>query len=185
MKEVRKAINEIYEASKLTELYRQMCLRKGKPVIHKGSEKPIILFVGEAGGKEEDKCGTPFVGRSGRVLDEWMKYTNEKEIAVINAVPIMPEINGSIRKPTDEEIEYFRPHTIKLIEALKPKYIVMVGRSAEKCLSSKQNGCGEWDRNRATGYGIAHFGFIYHPSYYLRNGQSGKKDFLNLMRKKP
>ena len=127
MNVVDEAITNLYESSKLTELYRQMCIRKGLPVIHKGSKTPELLFIGEAGGKDEDKCGTPFVGRSGRILDEWIKYSNVKEVAVINAVPIMPENNGQIRKPTKEEIDYFRPHVNRLVEALNPKYIILSG----------------------------------------------------------
>lgn len=184
-KELEKGLTNIYKASKLTDLYRKMQLRRGLPVLHKGSENPELLFIGEAGGKEEDKCGTPFVGRSGKVLDEWMKFTNIKEIAVINAVPIMPENNGSIRKPAKEEIEYFRPYVIKIIEALKPKYIILVGRSANDALLSKRLKCKEWDKKVIMKYGIVHFGFIYHPSYYIRNGQNGKKDFIELMRNKP
>ena len=125
------------------------------------------------------------MGRSGRILDEWIKFSNVKEIAVINAVPIMPENQGSIRKPTDEEIDYFRPYIIKLIEALKPKYIIMVGRSAEQCLTSKKNKCCEWERKRMMGYGFVHMGFIYHPSYYMRKGGNGKNDFIRLIRNKP
>lgn len=180
--EFDKAIINIHEVSKITDLYRKMQLREGKMVIHRGDENPIILFVGEAGGKDEDREGKPFIGRSGKILNEWINFCNYKKYAVINAVPIMPENDGRIRKPTDEEINYFRPHIIRLINAMTPKFIVMVGRSAENCLSSKRHKVSEWDKKIVMKYGIVNFGFIYHPSYYLRKGQNGKKDFIKLMR---
>ena len=35
-----------------------------------GSTTADILFVGEAPGENEDKTGTPFVGRAGQLLDK-------------------------------------------------------------------------------------------------------------------
>ena len=90
-KELEKAITNIYEASKTTQLYKDMIERGGKPVIHKGSETPETVFVGEAGGRDEDRVGEPFVGRAGKILDRWIAINHIKNYAVINVVPIMPE----------------------------------------------------------------------------------------------
>lgn len=174
-------IKVIKEHSKNTKLYEDMIKRNGKFIIHKGSIRPDVLFIGEAGGKDEDIQGQPFVGRSGKLLDEWIqhcKLINNKNIAVINCVPIMPTTpEGKIRKPTDQEITFFRPFFQELVDILKPKITILLGRSAEKAFF-EQNGLlqnTEWYYNT---------GFIYHPSYYLRNGRKGIKDFEKLMRKK-
>ena len=37
-----------------------------------GSTSAKILFVGEAPGDNEDKTGTPFVGRAGKLLDQFL-----------------------------------------------------------------------------------------------------------------
>ena len=37
-----------------------------------GSTSADLLFVGEAPGENEDKSGTPFVGRAGKLLNEYL-----------------------------------------------------------------------------------------------------------------
>ncbi|MBR0454911.1 MAG: uracil-DNA glycosylase, partial [Clostridia bacterium] len=37
-----------------------------------GNESADLLFVGEAPGDNEDKTGIPFVGRAGKLLDEYL-----------------------------------------------------------------------------------------------------------------
>ena len=43
-----------------------------------GSKNARMMFVGEAPGSEEDRLGQPFVGRSGKFLDEMLKLANIK-----------------------------------------------------------------------------------------------------------
>ena len=40
------------------------------PIAGDGNIASSILIIGEAPGKNEDKQGRPFVGRSGKLLDE-------------------------------------------------------------------------------------------------------------------
>lgn len=181
MNKVEEIINKIKKISEPTILYRDMKKRNGKFVIHKGSYAPTILFIGEAGGLEEDKAGKPFVGRSGKLLDKWIEQIPETEIAVINAVPIMPELNGKIRKPSNEEIDYFRETTFDLTNALNPKYIILLGRSANDMFTEKRLANCTWDEPIKTSKQEIKIGFIYHPSYYLRNGQDGVKQFEKLI----
>ena len=37
-----------------------------------GNEKSPVLFVGEGPGEQEDLQGQPFVGRSGKLLDDFL-----------------------------------------------------------------------------------------------------------------
>eukprot|EP00873_Tetraselmis_striata_P042922 jgi/Tetstr1/463186/TSEL_008118.t1 len=41
----------------------------GQVVMHRGSPEAKLMVIGEAPGAEEDRLGTPFVGRSGELLD--------------------------------------------------------------------------------------------------------------------
>ncbi len=103
-----------------------------KIVFGRGNDNPKILFIGEAPGQDENKIGRSFVGRSGKLLDNWIEELELKEnFAVINVVPIIPlSKEGGIRPPTEEEINYFLPFTEKYIEILNPQLIVLLGRSA-------------------------------------------------------
>ena len=41
-------------------------------VFGSGNKNADILFIGEAPGENEDKLGTPFVGRAGKLLDKYL-----------------------------------------------------------------------------------------------------------------
>lgn len=174
------ALEDMYESGKVLPIYKDMVKRGGKPAIFRGSENPEVLLVGEAGGKDEDRKGKPFVGRAGQVLQKWINHCKIKEYAIINCVPYMPELNGKIRPPTIKEIDFFRMKVVKIIECLKPKYLILMGRTANRCLCSKELRNKEWDRKIIQKFGHMDIGFIYHPAYYLRKGQDGKNDFIEL-----
>ena len=43
-----------------------------KHVFYRGDVPCDLLLIGEAPGKTEDAVGQPFVGKSGKLLDEWL-----------------------------------------------------------------------------------------------------------------
>ena len=140
---------------------------------------PQILFIGEAPGKEENLQGFPFVGRSGKMLNLWINEFGMKNIfGITNSVPLIPLLpNGSIRKPTDKEIEYFKPFVKHRIEKYKPKLIILLGDSAcrsvlKKYISEVRNNVFYLIETPVTA--------VYHPSYYLRRGSNGLEDFAIL-----
>jgi len=170
------AIDQLTEAAKAHPMYAHVRKTNGKIVIGKGEfAKPDYLFIGEAPGQEENISGKPFVGRSGKILDEWIERAGIKKYAVINAVPMMPaNQDGSIRTPTREEIDYFRPYTKSLINEINPTRLIYVGKSAAKFL--------ELEKEFKNKQWVGKTGFIYHPSYYLRNGVRGTDDFIELIK---
>lgn len=68
-----------------------------------------LVVVGEAPGEKEDYEGTPFVGRSGRLLDHLlgMAGTSRERVAVVNTLACRPPGN---RDPQPEELDACRPH---------------------------------------------------------------------------
>ncbi|MDD3159491.1 MAG: uracil-DNA glycosylase [Candidatus ainarchaeum sp.] len=158
--------------AKKSELYKNIIETNGNIVFGKGSDSPKIVFIGEAPGNNENKIGLPFIGRSGKLLDNWIKHMglNDQDYSVINVVPIIPLKDGLIRAPTENEINYFLPFTKKYLELLNPKIIVLLGRSAasifDKTLSVGQ--MKDYENRKII--------FIYHPSFYLRRGQNGLED---------
>lgn len=100
-------------------------------VVRKGSERPKVLFIGEAPGKNEDETGVPFCGRAGKILDELIEYMklDVTEWAVINTIKCRPPNN---RNPNKKELECCKPLMNRQIELLSPDLIILLGNTAEK-----------------------------------------------------
>ncbi len=121
--------------SELTELYKDVAVCKRcnlyktatNPVPGEGDENAQILFIGEGPGLNEDRLGRPFVGASGKFLDQMFASIGLKrsEVYIANVVKHRPPNN---RDPLPAEISacsYFLDRQIALI---KPKIIVTLGR---------------------------------------------------------
>ncbi|MCB1502548.1 MAG: uracil-DNA glycosylase, partial [Bauldia sp.] len=67
-----------------------------------GTPGSRVMFVGEAPGREEDLQGLPFVGRSGRLLDQMLAAIglDRSSVYIANVVPWRPPGN---RTPTPQE----------------------------------------------------------------------------------
>lgn len=170
---------KFYQISKTHPLFENVTKTNGNIVFGRGSDEPKIVFIGEAPGQSENKVGKPFVGRSGKMLDKWIKYLNlnQNDFCIINVVPIIPlNKENKIRPPTENEINYFLPTIEKYLELLNPKLIVLLGRSAasifDKTLKPSQTK--KWKNKELF--------FIYHPSYYLRNGGKGFEESLEKLK---
>jgi len=125
----------------------EMAKTRKQTVIGRGSAKPLVLFVGEAPGEEEDNVGMPFIGRSGQVLMAEIKRIGltPNEYYICNAVKCRPTKNETSesgfvkvknRKPTPEEIERCIGFLRRQIELLEPKIIVQVGQVAGYAVKS-------------------------------------------------
>lgn len=123
------------KAEKLNKLKQRMEEDKSLPlregatqlVFGEGSPDADIYFFGEAPGFWEDQKARPFVGQSGRLLDEAMQGIGLKRegVYISNIVRFRPPEN---RDPTDEEIAAFAPYIDEEIEIIDPKIIVTLGR---------------------------------------------------------
>lgn len=106
-------------------------LREGATqlVMGEGSLDAKIVFVGEAPGKREDELGRPFVGASGKFLDEMLASIGLKreDVYITNIVKYRPPGN---RDPLPEEKAEFAPYLLKQIQIIKPEVIVTLGRHA-------------------------------------------------------
>jgi len=163
--------------AKKHKLYQNVLDTDGNIVFGRGSDCAKILFIGEAPGFTENANGKPFIGRSGKLLNEWVLKLGikDKDFAIMNVVPIIPlSKEKKIRPPTPQEIKYFLPYTQKMIDVINPKVIIPLGRSAGSIFDKdlKVGDVKEYKKNKLF--------FIYHPAYYLRNGRKGFEDLKNL-----
>lgn len=119
---------EIIEQKICAELAKQAT----RLVIGAGNLDAQIVFVGEAPGKNEDLQGKPFVGASGKFLDEMLASINLKrsDIYITNIVKYRPPNN---RDPLPEEKRAFWPYLMHQLEIIDPKVIVTLGRHAMNC----------------------------------------------------
>jgi len=137
--------------------------------------QPPIAFVGEAPGQEEDVKGVPFVGRAGKILNEfivWAGFTRE-QVYVLNPVLCRPPGN---RQPTEQELQACRPYFDKQLELVQPKVIVALGRVATTAVLDTVIGMtgtlgslrGVWHES-ASLFQDAKIRVTYHPAYIARN----------------
>lgn len=94
-----------------------------------GPANAEIMMIGEAPGFHEDQQGRPFVGASGKFLDELLAHIELKrsDIFITNVVKHRPPEN---RDPSAEEMEACRVWLDQQIELIKPRVIVTISRFA-------------------------------------------------------
>ena len=137
-----------------------------------GSQSADLLFVGEAPGDNEDKTGTPFVGRAGKLLNEYLDSVgiDRDSVYIANILKCRPPKN---RDPKPSEEDACIAFLERQIALLQPKMIVCLGRISAKRLISKSfkisSEHGAWfdfDGIPITA--------VYHPALLLRDPR--KKD---------
>jgi uracil-DNA glycosylase family 4 len=96
-------------------------------VIGDGNLDAKIIFIGEAPGKKEDETGLPFVGASGKFLDQLLESIglHRSDVYITSIVKYRPPKN---RDPRPGEKEAFWPYMVKQIEIIQPDIIVTLGR---------------------------------------------------------
>lgn len=140
-------------------------------VISRGNPKAKLLIIGEAPGPEENIKGKPFVGRAGQMLDKVLQsadFDPEKDVYITNSVFRMPpgEDGKPFRKPSTEEIDYYRPYVFEIIRFVDPHVILLTGNVACQSVLRKTGITslrGNW-----TQMGEYWVMPIFHPSYLLR-----------------
>jgi DNA polymerase len=141
-------------------------------VIYRGNPQARLMIIGEAPGTEEDRLGKPFVGRSGKLLDQILDSVNfdpELDVFITNAVfRLPPGVDGKpLRKPTPDEIKFYQPYLLEIIRVVDPVIILLTGNAALESILG-QTGItkirGKW--HEWQGRQVMP---IFHPAYLLRN----------------
>jgi uracil-DNA glycosylase family 4 len=98
-----------------------------KAVPGEGPTKAKIMFIGEGPGFYENEQGRPFVGPSGKFLDELLQSAGLKrsQVFIGNVVKCRPPSN---RDPLPDELAACRPYLEQQIAAINPQAIVTLGR---------------------------------------------------------
>ena len=158
-------------------------------VFGKGSINTLILFIGEAPGKNEDKFGIPFIGKAGKLLDDLLLHIDLKreDVFITNILKCRPPNN---RNPSKNEIincTEFLNHELDLIQ---PKIISTLGNFSSNYIFNKFKI--PFDKiskihgkifSTKTAYGELFIIPQYHPAFAVYNPNNVKilkEDFSNI-----
>jgi DNA polymerase len=104
-----------------------LCRGRTNAVPGEGNADADIMLIGEGPGFYEDQQGRPFVGASGKFLDELLRGIglDRTRVFITNVVKCRPPNN---RDPQPDEIEACRGYLDEQISVIDPKVIVTLGR---------------------------------------------------------
>ncbi len=152
-----------------------------KVVFGTGCERPTLVFIGEAPGRDEDLQGEPFVGRAGKLLDRMMAAIglDRQRVYIMNTVKCRPPGN---RDPKPEEIAACRQWFDAQLALLAPAVVCLLGRVAAQSVLETDAPLGAL---RGRWHAIGAGGGIrarvtYHPAYLLRSPQQKARSWEDL-----
>jgi uracil-DNA glycosylase family 4 len=138
-------------------------------VFARGRARNRVMFIGEAPGADEDRQGSPFVGRAGKLLDQIIDAIGfqRDEIYVANILKCRPPRN---RDPQPDEIVACTPYLERQIELVEPKIICALGRFAAQFLTGQPKASMGQLRGKIHYYQDRIMVLpTYHPAALLRN----------------
>jgi DNA polymerase len=106
-----------------------------RPVPGEGNPDSELMIIGEAPGDLENRMGRPFVGRAGKLLEKLLMEIGieRKDVFITSIVKFYP----GQRAPSQKEIDLCLPYTLKQIDIIKPKVVLLLGSIAIKALLGK------------------------------------------------
>jgi len=129
-----------------------------------------IMIIGEAPGADEDAMGLPFVGRSGKLLDNMLKQAGilPQQCYITNLVKQRPPDN---RNPTQDEISHYLPIVFAEIEATAPGICILTGTVPFHAITGESS---KITASRGKIYKLGAYSFmpVLHPAYVARNRSS-------------
>ena len=161
-----------------------------KIVVARGNPQAPLMIIGEAPGAKEEELGKPFVGRSGKLLDKFLRNAgidSNQDVYFCNVLKCRPPNN---RRPTKTEIQENLPWLYQQIKLVNPLIIVLVGATALEAILKIKSPISilrgkwiNWEGRLVMP--------VFHPSYLLRNPSKEegapmsftKSDFLKIKEK--
>lgn len=153
-----------------------------------GNPAAKVMFIGEAPGRDEDREGKPFVGRSGQLLDRMLgaigldRTSDDPARAayITNVLPWRPVGN---REPSTDEAVMLWAFLERHIQLAAPDYLVALGKSPAAALLETPVAItrmrGRWMAPRRTGG--KPLLLTFHPAYLLRQPMEKSKSWRDLL----
>lgn len=151
-------------------------LSKGRTniVFGEGNPEAIIMFIGEAPGREEDQQARPFVGEAGQLLTRLINKMgfNRLDVYIANIVKCRPPMN---RDPHEDEIDTCFPFLERQIAIINPKIIISLGKISSYTLMGIKSPLSKFSITKVRGNFFDYKGIpvmpTFHPAYLLRNAK--------------
>lgn len=139
-----------------------------------GPNNASIVVLGEAPGYQEARHGQPFVGPSGKLLDQVLAHhgIDRRRIYVDNVVACRPPDNST---PTKEAIQACWPRAKAEIAKREPRHIVALGNTASQTVTGLREGITSLrvGRSRTSPYfPEAEIVTTVHPAFCLRSSDA-------------
>ena len=156
----------------------ELCKTRTNCVFGTGNVNADVLFVGEAPGDNEDKMGIPFVGRAGKLLDQYLFAVDipRESVYIANILKCRPPKNRDPLPAEEDACIDFLRRQVKLI---RPKVIVCLGRiSAMRLIKpdfkiTKEHG--QWFKK-----GNFLITAVYHPALLLRDPRKKEEMLMDM-----
>ena len=165
------SLDEVVKKCKKCNLHKT----RQNTVFGEGDPDSDIMIIGEAPGREEDEVGRPFIGRAGKLLNEFLKSIglNRDLVFIVNTIKCRPPEN---RDPEIVEINACSDYLDQQINIIKPKVLVLLGKIAANRLLGEDIPMSELRLKKffIDKYDIPIIVF-YHPAYILRSPSQKKK----------
>lgn len=171
-REAAREASSLDELRAILERFEGCALKRtaSRLVFADGNPEARVMFVGEAPGRDEDREGLPFVGRSGRLLDLMMGAIglDRTSAYIANIIPWRPPGN---RTPTPQETAICLPFIARQIELMDPDVLVCLGGPSAQALLATTEGITKL-RGRVLAYETGTRAIkalaTFHPAYLLR-----------------
>ena len=130
-----------------------------------GNPDSELIIIGEAPGQMENRIGRPFVGRAGKLLEKLLMEIGikRKDVFITSIVKFYP----GQRAPSQKEIDLCLPYTLKQIDIIKPKVILLLGSIAIKALLGKDKSITK-EHGKLVRDELGNFFPTFHPAAALR-----------------
>lgn len=135
-------------------------------VFGRGDSDSSLVVIGEAPGEVEDHQGVPFVGRSGKLLEQMLtEWMDPNDFYICNVVKCRPPQN---RDPQPHEVRTCDPFLKAQLNIIKPKVLLAVGKYAAQTLLDTKTPISRLRGEFGEFNGIPLMP-TFHPAYALRN----------------
>lgn len=154
----------------------KLCQNRTNIVLGVGDKNADIMFIGEGPGADEDREGIPFVGKTGKLMDQALIGLGIKrdKLYIANIVKCRPPGN---RNPEADEAAKCLNYLRAQVMLVKPKIIVLLGSVALKNVLGDEYGItaarGKWVEKNGIKYLPT-----WHPAALLRD-DAKKIEFWN------
>lgn len=156
-------------------------LKKGARnlVFSDGQAGARVMIIGDAPGRDEDREGRPFVGRTGALLDKMLAaigLSRGPDVYLTNVLPWRPPQNSGT---LTAEIAMMRPFLQRHVELAKPDVLVLMGNASCEAVLGRRGITrlrGNWEQ--AWGKPVMP---MLHPDDLLRQPQQKRQAWADLL----